>query len=470
MNPLLNPWTMIPFLKNWIVDPGRIERQNPEQLQRYKDKAFKKIVKHAYTIPVYHNKYKNVGIHPDDIRGIKDITKLPFISRQDFSQHYPDGIISPKFNKDKGYLICTGGTTTKYCCNSGAQPVCTYTDFPSLLKGTIISSRINRNYNISLRNTKIAHIGNFNPYKYDSVYEENVLKHVKSFFSFKNYLTIQASNKTLEIIEKLDEFKPDVIISYPAIFQDIAYLKMKGFGKNINPKILFVGGAMLDEYTRVYVEHAFKCKMYNTYASCESGAEIAFECRNRNWHLHADFFHLEAVDENMYPVAPGERGRLVITRLWGNGTPIIRYTGMEDWITLSNGRKCSCGLRSPIFGKPVEGRVTSNIVLPDGKTYPPSDFLFITDVLKELKTFKVKKYQIVQNKIDEIDILIEIDNDLRNTHPSVTILKEKIKHAYENVTGSKVKINVKEIEKIKDDSESGKPAPLVISNIVCKLT
>ena len=179
---------------------------------------------------------------------------------------------------------------------------------------------------------------------------------------------------------------------------------------------------------------------------------------------------MEAVDEKMNLVAPGERGRLVITKLWGNGTPIIRYTGMEDWITLSNGRKCNCGLRSPLFDKPVEGRVSSNIVLPNGKTYPPSRFLFITDILKQLKTFKVKKYQIIQQKIDEIDILIEIDNDLRNTNPPVKTLKNKIKLAYENITDSKVKINVKEVEKIKDDSESGKPAPLVISNIVCRLT
>jgi len=79
--------------------------------------------------------------------------------------------------------------------------------------------------------------------------------------------------------------------------------------------------------------------------------------------LDADFFHLEAVDECFEPVSPGERGRLVITRLWGNGTPIIRYTGMEDWITLGNGESCSCGLKSPIFGKPVEGRILSNIQL-----------------------------------------------------------------------------------------------------------
>jgi len=164
-------------------------------------------------------------------------------------------------------------------------------------------------------------------------------------------------------------------------------------------------------------------------------------------------------------VNPGERGRLVITKLWGTGTPIIRYTGMEDWITLGNGEKCSCGLKSPIFGRPVEGRILSNIHLPDGRSIPPSQFLYITDVLNKLKTFKVKKYQIIQNTIDEIDILIEIDEDQRNKEPSFNEISEKIKKIYKENIGTIVKLNIKEVNKIEDDTETGKPAPLVVSNI-----
>jgi len=208
--------------------------------------------------------------------------------------------------------------------------------------------------------------------------------------------------------------------------------------------------------------------MFNTYASCESGAEIAFECTERNWHIHSDFFHLEAVDENMDSVSPGERGRLVITKLWGNGTPIIRYTGMEDWITIGNGEKCNCGLKSPIFGKPVEGRVNSNIVLPDGRVFPPSAFLFISDVLHELRTFKVKRFQIVQNKIDDIDIILVIDEDQIYKEPSFNEIARKIQELYQRKTGPDVAIKVKKVEEIKDDPNTGKPAPIVVSYVNAK--
>ncbi|RLF40467.1 MAG: hypothetical protein DRN12_05360 [Thermoplasmata archaeon] len=464
MNPLVNPNIMLPFIKSYLIERNRIERMNEGQLKRYKDKLLRRMVQYAYTVPLYRRKYKEAGVHPEDIKGIEDIYKLPFISRQDLNKDFPDGIIPPSFNKNDGYIICTGGTTTKYCCNSGAQPVCIYTDALSLLKGSIITFRSNKAFGFNWRKTKFAHIGNFNPFKYDKVFEKNIISPARRFFSFKNYLSMQASNKTMEIIKKLENFKPDVIISYPAIFQDIAYLKRKGYGREIKPRILLVGGAMLDEYTRSYVEDAFGCKMYNTYASCESGAEIAFECKYRNWHIHDDFFHIEAIDEDMKPVAPGERGRIVLTKLWGRGTPIIRYTGMNDWITLGNGEKCSCGLKSPIFGRPVEGKISFNIVLPDGQIIPPSRFLFISEILLNLGTFKVKRFQIIQKKIDEIDILLVIDRDLKEDKPSFDEMAKRIKERYLKETGPEVEINVIEVEEIKEEI-SGKPAPILISYV-----
>jgi phenylacetate-CoA ligase len=465
INPLYNPSIAVPFIQNYLRDPGRIERSSPTQLKRYQDRAFRTLVSYAYTVPLYHTKYHDAGIYPNDLHGIKDITKLPMVSRQDFRDHFPDGVVSSSFDKTKGQVICTGGTTGKYCCNSGSQPVCIYTDFSTMLRGTGIVLREQRAFHLNWKTTRIAHLGNFNPFKIDEVYEKHVQHHLKSFFSFDNYLSMNASDPIQDIIKKLDEFKPDVIISYPAIFQELAFQKTKGFGQHIKPRLLNVGGEMLDAFTRWYVETIFGCKMYNVYASCEAGSNIAFECKERNWHIHADFFHIEAVDKNNEVVAPGERGRIVLTRLWKGATPIIRYTGMEDWVTLSDGKECGCGLRSPIFEKPVEGRVMSNIILPNGTVYPPSAFLFITSVLIDFKTFKVIRFQIVQKTLNDIEILLVIDDDLRHVGPSVEEIRQRIEKVYTMEVGPDVKIMVRETDDIPDDPTSGKPAPLVVSQL-----
>jgi hypothetical protein len=147
---------------------------------------------------------------------------------------------------------------------------------------------------------------------------------------------------------------------------------------------------------------------------------------------------------------------------------------MEDWITLGNGKKCNCGLNSPILHRPLEGRIISNIILPNGKVYTPTKFLFITSVLKDLKAYHVRRFQIIQKKINEIEIHLVIDDDLRKNGVSFKEMEKRIKKVYKEKTGPDVKIIVKEIKEKKDSIESGKPTPLVVSylsqNKTCELT
>jgi phenylacetate-coenzyme A ligase PaaK-like adenylate-forming protein len=254
-------------------------------------------------------------------------------------------------------------------------------------------------------------------------------------------------------------------MSYPAIFQHLAFLRRKDKGKNIKPKICWTGGAMLDDYTRKYVEEAFETRLLNIYPSVEAGGDIAFECLNGKWHVHDDFFHLEAMDENGEILDPGKRGHLVMTRLWGYGTPILRYTGMDDWVRISHEVECDCGLCSTVIENGIEGRLRANIILPDGKVFPPGAFCFITPVLNRLKTFKVKQYQVVQNKINEIDVLLVIDDELRNVGSSVETIMKEVKKIYQQKSGPDVKIIVKEVKEIKPEKGSSKPPPIVISRV-----
>ncbi|RLF27258.1 MAG: hypothetical protein DRN05_05890 [Thermoplasmata archaeon] len=457
MNPFFNPLLSISFLKNYILDPGRTKRLTPSQIERYRDRSLRRILSYAYTVPVYRKKYRQIGLHIQEITEIKDIKKLPFISKQDLRNGFPDEIVPEKSNKKKFYIVSTGGTT--------GRPISIYTDLPTMLRGITITLREMKYFKLNLRKTKIAHIGNFSRYRIDHVFQEKLMKHLKPFYSMKNTLNIDVNQPIKTIMHMLNNFKPDLIISYPAVFQHLAFLKRKGYGKNVNPKLLQVGGAILDEYTRSYVEDTFRCRLLNIYSSVEAGANIAFECPEGNWHIHHDFFHVEAVDKNMEPVTPGERGHIVITRLWGRGTPIIRYTGMDDWVTLSDNKKCSCGLQTPLFETPVEGRKRATIVLPNGKIFPPGAFCFISSVLHDLKTYKIKQYQIIQKRIDEIEILLVIDEDLRDKPPSFEEISNAIEKVYRTKVGPDVKIIIKEVKEIKGDPNSDKPPQIVVSHV-----
>jgi phenylacetate-coenzyme A ligase PaaK-like adenylate-forming protein len=263
-------------------------------------------------------------------------------------------------------------------------------------------------------------------------------------------------NRTVECIR-------DIIYTYPIALQHLAYFKRKGYADKINPKLLEVGGYSMDEYTRNYISDAFNCPVVNVYQSVESASDIAFECLCGTWHINNDFYFVETVNDKNEVVGPDEKGHIVLTRLFGKGTPIVRYTGMDDWVTIIDDHECECGLRTPILKNGVEGRISARIVLPDGRVYPAASFAIISLVLNELNTYKVRQFQIVQNKIDEIEIKLVIDNDLRDKGPSVELIFEKIKEAYKELAGPEVKIKVVEVKEIK--SPPGKPLPLVISKV-----
>ncbi len=113
MNYIYNPVYISKVLKSYLFDIDRIKKMSEEELRNYQDKSLKKIVKYAYTVPLYHDKYKKAGIKPEDITGIKDIKKLPIISKEDIKSYYPAGIISSKTRKENLIEISTSGTTGK---------------------------------------------------------------------------------------------------------------------------------------------------------------------------------------------------------------------------------------------------------------------------------------------------------------------------------------------------------------------
>lgn len=136
-------------------------------------------------------------------------------------------------------------------------------------------------------------------------------------------------------------------------------------------------------------------------------------------------------------------------------------------MTLADEYECGCGLRTPIFKGGVEGRRSESIILPNGTVFPAASFAVISvDVFNKMKTRKVKQFQIVQNKLDEIDILLVIDEDLRDSYPTLDELAGKLKEFYQEKVGPEININVKEVKDI--PAPPNKPVQQVISRLTQK--
>ena len=260
MNPFINPAFLLRIAKSYLSDVDRIWQINETQLKQYQDKSLRQVVKYAYTVPLYHEKYKKAGIHPNDIRSIDDIGKLPFITKDDLRENYPNRIIPKGFDIKHNFLLSTSGSTGK--------PVFVYIDIFSAIKSLIIFVRNLKAYGGSWQKTKIIMIIDTAPGSIEhTVFSQSTLPFLKKFMTLKNLRYIDLSKTPEEIIKEIDDFQPQFLASDPNMLRKLAYLKNNGYGENISLDFISSGGAMLDSYTKNYVENSFHTKIMDECAT-----------------------------------------------------------------------------------------------------------------------------------------------------------------------------------------------------------
>ena len=456
MNQFLNPALLVKIAKSYLSDVDRLWRYNYEQLKNYQDKALRKMVRYAYTVPLYHNKYKKNGVHPADIKGLEDIKKIPLITKDDLRRNYPDNIIPKNYNKENGFLLSTSGSTGK--------PVFVYNDIFTSIKGLVGFTRALKSFGYDWKKSKVALIMDIAPGSVEHAsFTQSITPFLKRFITLDNIKFLHVGENTETLLKELNEFQPEFLGSDPNFLKKLAYLKITGKANNINPSCLSSGGAMLDLYTKNYVKKAFGVDLYDTYGTTEGGP-VGFECiENGNYHIHSDFVFLEYLDEKDDSVPFGKTGKLVVTKLYGKGTPIVRYTGIEDLVIPIESKKC-CGITSDMI-KHIEGRSIELIITPSGKMIAPLGITAIpAAIMDKFKTYKIQQFQIVQHKIDDVEILVVIDKKLRDIGPSVEIILNDLKDRFQEEMGNDVHLKITEVDKVEKDIGRG-TAKVVISKI-----
>lgn len=453
MNPFLNPVFSLRIVKNYITGVKRAWKYDREKLKKYQSKALKKTIKYAMKVPLYRKKYKDANIDIESIKGIEDIEKLPLVSKEDIIKGFPDEIVPLDFNRKNAYLVGTSG--------SSGRPVQMYKDSEYIMTEAIGGVRLLKEYDINWRKNRITNIGDFSmPGTTDEeCLKKGLMRNLQPFFSLKNHQILYTGEDVRILMDKMNEFKPEFLIAYTSVLMVLATLKMKGEGENVNPRYIVSSGEVLDDYSRKYIENAFDTRVVDLYATTEGGT-VAFECRKGNMHVNSDFTYVEILDKNGERVDEGETGNIVITRLYPGGTPILRYTGLNDLASYSM-EECDCGMHTPLLKK-LEGRKKDAIVLPGGRVFPPATIPMPLATAAEKYGYPIKRYQFIQHSLNKIEIRIEIEE----MEEEEKLLNE-IKRNYEELAGEDVEIIVR-VAKAEKPPKTLSP-PLIISKIDKKI-
>lgn len=169
-------------------------------------------------------------------------------------------------------------------------------------------------------------------------------------------------------------------------------------------RALITSSETLRPDSRTLINEVFgAAKVFDHYGSREMyfGAECG---AHDGYHLHAEVLILEVVDSLGQPCPPGQLGRIVVTDLSNHAFPFIRYEIGDVGILADGASACSCGVTLPRLAK-VEGRIGDLIVLDDRILTPPNFATLFSDMRG------IRGYQIRQDSIDEIRILVVPDAD-----------------------------------------------------------
>ena len=106
--------------KERIRDP-KVECMSRDAMAALQSERLVKLVERVYkNVPFYHEKMKALGVEPGDIKGVEDIDKLPFTTKEDLRENYPFGLLAvPKSQVAR--VQGTSGTTGKLTLASYTQ-------------------------------------------------------------------------------------------------------------------------------------------------------------------------------------------------------------------------------------------------------------------------------------------------------------------------------------------------------------
>jgi phenylacetate-CoA ligase len=208
------------------------------------------------------------------------------------------------------------------------------------------------------------------------------------------------SNERLDKnLELMDRYSIRHLWGYPG---SLYFLSRRAGEKGWNRPLasIVTWGDNLYPHYRKTMEDVFKVRVHDTYG-CAEGIQISAQCGSGStYHVHTLDTILELVDEDGHPVAPGESGDVVLTRLHPGPMPFIRYRVGD--VARSGGReRCACG-RGYLTMDGIQGRDTDVVITRSGKRLIVHFFTGILEHFREIDAF-----QVVQERTDSMLLLIK---------------------------------------------------------------
>jgi phenylacetate-CoA ligase len=292
-----------------------IERASVDQLRALQLERLQWSVRHAYEhVEHYRKALEAAHVHPDDIRSLEDLARLPFTSKSDLRENYPFGMFAVP-RTDVVRVHASSGTT-------GRPTVVGYTRADLDMWATVMARSIRA---AGGRPGDILH----NAYGY-GLFTGGLGAHGGAEKLGCTVVPV-SGGMTERQVQLISDFRPDLIMVTPSYMLNIVD-EMERQGIDPRSTSLRVGIFGAEPWTnemRKAMEERLDMHAVDIYGLSEViGPGVAQECVETKDGLHVweDHFYPEIIDPVTGEVLPdGEKGELVFTSLTKQAMPVIRY-------------------------------------------------------------------------------------------------------------------------------------------------
>ena len=423
-----------------------IETMPLEDMKALQSERLVAQVKHVYeNVPYYREKMDAAHVKPEDIHGVEDLHKLPFLSKADLRDQYPYGLLAKPL-KDCVRIQSTSGTT-------GRRVVAFYTQHDIDLWEDCCARAVTA-------------VGGT---------DEDVCQVCYGYGLFTGGMGLDfgarklgamaipmSAGNTKRQLMCMEDFGATAFACTPSYALYLAEAANEaGIVDKLRLKVGINGAEPWTEEMRLKIEELLNVNCFDIYGLCEiTGPGVALECiHHKGMHIYEDYFYPEVLNPADHtPCADGETGELVFTTLVKEGMPLLRYRTKD--LTSIDHSTCECGRTLPRISK-FKGRTDDMKVIRGVNVFPTQ----VETALLSIGGGVAPHYIMIvdrENNLDVLTVMVEVDEKYFSDEiRKLDELKNKVAAVLKQALG--VAVRVKLVEPKTIERSEGK-AKRVIDN------
>ncbi|MCQ2387539.1 MAG: phenylacetate--CoA ligase [Clostridia bacterium] len=419
------------------------ECMSRDEMTALQSKRLVKLVDYVYhNVEFYRKKMQSKGLLPSDIKGIEDVTKLPFTTKDDLRDNYPFGLFAVP-NSEIVRVHASSGTT-------GKATVVGYTRRDL----DIWAECVARCFTMAgISKNDIMQIG----YGY-GLFTGGLGAHYGAE-KIGAMVVPQSTGNSKKLITMMLDFGATAIACTPSYLLHIAeILEEENLLDKVKLKTAVCGAEPWTDKMRIELENKLHIHAHDIYGLSEvMGPGVACDCEfHKGLHVCEDHFYPEIINSStMQPEKDNVLGELVFTTFTKEGLPLIRYRTKD--LTSIDHTKCECGRTSARIGK-FKGRVDDMLIIRGVNVFPSQVEAALLEV-QEILPY----YMIIVDRVDNLDTM-EIQVEVNEKYFADEIkglesLTKKVAHTVNQALGLNAKIKIVEPHTI--DRADGKAVHVI---------